>query len=57
MALLIDTGVSDWISNAELRQQVLAHAPDTDIRLRDTLGNPDDIHMVAVSRLSDDLPA
>ncbi|MFT5616171.1 MAG: glyoxylate/hydroxypyruvate reductase A, partial [Granulosicoccus sp.] len=42
---------------AELRQQVLAHAPDTDIRLRDTLGNPDDIHMVAVSRLSDDLPA
>lgn len=56
MALLIDTGISGWISNAELRAQVLAYAPDADIRLRETLGNPDDIRMLAVSDLSDDLP-
>lgn len=57
MTLLIDTGVTRWISDADLRDQVLAYAPDADVRLRDDLGDPADIRMVAVVTLSDDLPA
>lgn len=56
MTLLIDTGISGWISNADLRKKVLAYAPDTDVRVPEDLGNPDDIRMVAVSDFSDDLP-
>ena len=56
MALLIDTGLSDWISNADFREQVLAYAPNSDVRLREDLGDPNEIRMVAVSELSADLP-
>jgi len=55
MALLIATGVTDWISDEEIRNDVQAVAPDADIRIAADPGNPDDITMMAVVRLSTSL--
>jgi glyoxylate/hydroxypyruvate reductase len=57
MALLVDTGISGWVSNADLRDQVLAYAPGADVRLRSDMGDPGEIRMVAVGKLQNDLPA
>lgn len=54
MALLIDTGLSDWMSDAEIAQDVRRHAPKADVRTPDTIGDPSEITMVAVVGLKDD---
>ena len=53
MALLIDTGLSNWMSNAEIAEGVLRLAPDADVRTPDTIGNADEISMVALVNLND----
>ena len=50
MALLIDIGVPDWLTDQQLCEQLHAHLPGVDIRLGDTPGNPIDIKMIATSR-------
>jgi glyoxylate/hydroxypyruvate reductase len=57
MALLIDTGISGWMRDEDLRDQLLAHLPGGNVRMRGNMGNTDAITMVAVADLSDDLPA
>lgn len=57
MALLIDVGQPDWLSNDALRADLLALAPDQDIRVADHMGDPKEIRMLAASRLRPDLPA
>jgi glyoxylate/hydroxypyruvate reductase A len=57
MALLIEIGHGGWMSDTGLRDTLQAMAPKLDIRTRDTLGDPSDITMAAVSQLKDDLPA
>ena len=54
MALLINTGLSDWMSDAEIAQQVRDHAPGADVRTPDTIGDPAEITMVAVVSLQTD---
>ncbi|MFK7752189.1 MAG: 2-hydroxyacid dehydrogenase [Sedimentitalea sp.] len=56
MALLIDIGLKGWMADADLRDRVAELLPGSDIRLRETLGDPDDITMLAVSSLAPDLP-
>lgn len=53
MALLIATGTTGWISNEEIASDLRALAPEADIRTDP--GNPEDITMIAVSRLSTSL--
>lgn len=57
MALLIDIGSTDWMSEDDIRTALLAVQPDLDIRLSRDMGRVDDIRMVAISRLRPDLPA
>lgn len=57
MALVIDVGVDGWMSDAELRDAVLAHWPEADVRTRAEMGDPAGIRMAAVARLAPDLPA
>ena len=57
MALLIDIGHSGWLTEAEIRNDVLEHLPGADVRTPDAMGNPDEITMIAVLRLRDTLPA
>lgn len=57
MALLIDIGHAGWMTEAEIRDEVLQHLPDADVRTIDAVGNPETVTMLAVSRLRDDLPA
>lgn len=57
MALLIDVGHSGWLTEADIRDAVLTHSPGADVRLRRTMGDPAEIRMLAVSRLSPDLPS
>lgn len=54
MALLIDTGLSDWMSDADLAQGVLRLSPEADVRTPDAIGDPADITMVAVVSLRDE---
>jgi glyoxylate/hydroxypyruvate reductase A len=56
MALLIDTGISGWMTDDDLRDEVLNLLPGADVRVRADIGDPADIRMVAVSRLAGDLP-
>lgn len=56
MALLVETGLSGWLSNEEIAREILRHDPDADIRTPETLGNADEITAVAVSSLQDDHP-
>ncbi|WP_120634306.1 glyoxylate/hydroxypyruvate reductase A [Ruegeria sp. EL01] len=58
MALLIDTGLSNWTSDADIARDVLRQMPDADVRTPETIGNANDITMMAVvdlktNRLSD----
>lgn len=55
MALLISTGLTGWISDTEIARELQARDPDADIRTE--MGNPEDITMLAVSRLSASLVA
>lgn len=54
MALLIDTGLSDWMSDAEIAEEVRRHAPTADVRTPSTIGDPTEVTMVAVVGLRDD---
>lgn len=56
MALLIDIGHGGWMTEEEIADAVRAQLPDADIRLRDALGDAEQIRMIAVSRLRPDLP-
>lgn len=53
MALLIDTGLSNWKTDEEIAQEVLRLSPGADVRTSDTIGNADEISMVAVVDLKD----
>lgn len=57
MALLIDVNLLDWVDDEELLGEIAPHAPGADLRTYATMGAPDDIAMVATSRLRNDLPA
>lgn len=57
MALLIDVGHGGWMSAEEIREEIRAHAPDADIRVRGAPGDRAGVRMLAVSRLDPDLPA
>lgn len=56
MALLIETGLSDWISNSDIARDIQRLYPDADVRTPDTIGDPADITMVAVVGLKNDHP-
>lgn len=56
MALLIDIGHGGWMTEDELRDEVLVHVPGADVRTPDNIGDPTQITMLAVSQLRDDLP-
>lgn len=49
MALLLDIKHTEWLTDEDLRQQLLAIDPDADIRCGDNPGNPEDIQMLTVS--------
>lgn len=49
MALLIDIKHPDWMTDEELRAQLLEHYPGADIRTAASPGNPDEIDMLTVS--------
>ncbi|WP_164659716.1 glyoxylate/hydroxypyruvate reductase A [Tropicibacter sp. Alg240-R139] len=56
MALLIDIGISGWMTEQELADQVRAAMPEADVRLSTDVGNPEDITMMAVVSLNGDRP-
>ncbi len=49
MALLIDVKHPDWMRDEDLRNELLRHYPEADIRIGDHPGNPDEIEMLTVS--------
>lgn len=57
MTLLIDVDIEDWFTDEELRSAIRAYDASLDIRTYAEDWNPNDIRMVAVSRLRPDLPA
>jgi glyoxylate/hydroxypyruvate reductase A len=57
VALLIETGVSGWMTNEQIADEVRKYAPDADIRTGAKMGNPADIVMAAVAHLLPDLPS
>ncbi|WP_377193440.1 2-hydroxyacid dehydrogenase [Ruegeria meonggei] len=56
MALLIETGLTDWISDDDIAHDVRQQHPDMDVRTPATLGDANEVTMVAVVGLSDDHP-
>ena len=48
MALLIDAGMSNWMSDSEIAQEIHKHAPDLDVRTPATIGDASDVTMVAL---------
>jgi len=52
MALLIDVGDDGWMSNQELYDALRPHLPDADLRCTPDIGDPADVVMLAVSRLT-----
>ncbi len=54
MALLIETGLSDWISDSDIAREIRQLHPGLDVRTRDTIGDASDITMIAVVGLKDD---
>ncbi len=54
MALLIETGLSDWISDSDIARDIRELHPGLDVRTRDTIGDASDITMIAVVGLKDD---
>lgn len=57
MALLIDVGITGWMSNQDIAHAVAEFDRDLDIRTRETLGDASEIRMAAVTNLLPDLPA
>ncbi|WP_425045874.1 2-hydroxyacid dehydrogenase [Primorskyibacter sp. S87] len=62
MALLIDIGLSGWIDEEELANQIRTYLSrsgfsDDVVRTNASIGNPEDITMMAVSNLGGDRPA
>ena len=57
MALLIETGLSDWMSDAEIAVEIQRLIPGADVRTPDTIGDASDITMVALVGLQDDQPS
>lgn len=55
MALLVNIGLSNWISEDELRSELRPLMPEADIRVSLDEGDVDDIVMIATSRLADGL--
>jgi glyoxylate/hydroxypyruvate reductase A len=49
MALLIDIKHPDWMSDQDLRDELLRHYPDAEIRVGADPGDPADIEMLTVS--------
>ena len=56
MALLIDTGLSDWMSDDEIAQQIQRLTPAADVRTPETIGDAAEITMIALVGLKDDHP-
>ncbi|WP_170465612.1 2-hydroxyacid dehydrogenase [Ruegeria arenilitoris] len=56
MALLIETGLSDWMSDDDIANEIRKMHPDTDVRTPDTIGDAGEITMVAVVGLQNDHP-
>ncbi|MEX0285136.1 MAG: 2-hydroxyacid dehydrogenase [Paracoccaceae bacterium] len=56
MALLIATGLTDWIPDEDIRADLLRIAPDADIRTAETLGDESEITMMAVASMTPGLP-
>ncbi len=56
MALLIETGLSDWISDSDIARDIQRLHPNADVRTPETLGDPTDITMLAVVGLQDEHP-
>ncbi len=54
MALLIETGLSDWISDSDIAREIRELHPGMDVRTRDSIGDANDITMIAVVGLKDD---
>jgi len=54
MALLVDTGLTNWKSDAEIAAELRHLSPDADIRTPETLGDPSQITMIALVSLKDD---
>lgn len=51
MALLIETGITGWMTDVEIAEAVREAAPQADVRTPETLGDPSEITMMAVSTL------
>jgi len=49
LALLIDIKHPDWLTDEELRAELLPHCPGADIRIAADPGNADEIEMITVS--------
>ncbi|SPJ28183.1 2-hydroxyacid dehydrogenase [Falsiruegeria mediterranea] len=56
MALLIDIGISGWMTEEELAEQVRAAMPEADVRTSADVGDPADVTMMAVVSLNGDRP-
>lgn len=56
MALLINTGVRDWIDDDALAAQMRDMLPGADVRTCAAMGDPADIRMIAVAHLHRDMP-
>ncbi|WP_171125747.1 MULTISPECIES: glyoxylate/hydroxypyruvate reductase A [unclassified Ruegeria] len=56
MALLIETGLSDWMSDGDIVREIKRLRPGMDVRTPDTIGDPADVTMIAVVGLNDTHP-
>ncbi|WP_171210980.1 glyoxylate/hydroxypyruvate reductase A [Ruegeria sp. HKCCA5426] len=56
MALLIETGLSDWMSDGDIVREIKRLRPGMDARTPDTIGDPADITMIAVVGLNNTHP-
>ena len=56
MALLVDAGLSNWLSDDEIACEIRKHDPGADVRTPATIGNADEITMIAVAALKPDAP-
>lgn len=56
MALLIETGLTDWISDDDIARDIQRQHPGMDVRTPATLGDPSEVTMVAVVGLDNDHP-
>ncbi len=54
MALLIETGLTDWLTNAEIAAEIKRLVPSLDVRTPEDCGDPKEIRMLAVVGLRDD---